>query len=167
VDAEGVVVSEGDLVELPLLEAPNSVVPRPGLQISDAAVRNALAVHTELPSILRAMVLRYDAPSDRGLRLLLAVDAVDPGDTTEPAAPDDADVGADAGEAGQVEVEGVWVRFGRAERVSAKAEVILLLLDQARQQAQERRALGQDGDDLGVAELDVRTPDNPVLVPRS
>jgi hypothetical protein len=54
----------------------------------------------------------------------------------------------------------VWVRFGRAERVGSKAQVIGLLLDQARQQA----AL-TGSEDLGITELDVRAPDNPVLIP--
>jgi cell division protein FtsQ len=129
VDEDGFVVGGGAAPELVVIDAPNSVLPGPGTQASDAAVRNALAVHAELPGPVRALVDRYDAPSDRGLRVRLAE-------------------------------EGIWVRFGRAERVATKAQVIALLLEQAREQATLR---GTEG--LGVAELDVRAPDNPVLVP--
>lgn len=130
IDAEGVVVAGGARDDLVVVAAPSSVLPGPGIEVSDAAVRNALDVHTGLPGPVRALVDRYEATSDRGLRLRLAED-------------------------------GVWVRFGRAERIAAKAQVIGLLLEQAREQA----ALRGD-DDLGVAEVDVRAPDNPVLVPR-
>lgn len=129
VDAEGVVVSGGARDDLVRIDAPASVLPGAGGPVSDAAVRNALAVHVALPGPVRALVDRYDAPSDRGLRLHLAE-------------------------------EDVWVRFGLAEAVEAKAQVVALLLEQAREQAQIH---GRDG--LGVAELDVRAPDNPVLVP--
>jgi cell division protein FtsQ len=114
-----------------VVDAERSVLPGPGVEVSDAAVRNAVEVHVGLPGPLRAQIDRYDAPSERGLRLHLAEDDI-------------------------------WVRFGVAERVPAKAQVIGLLLDQAREQA--ARA-GRS--DLGVAELDVRAPDNPVLVPRT
>jgi cell division protein FtsQ len=130
-DAEGVVVGGGARDGLVVVDAPASVLPGPGVRVSDAAVRNALAFHLALPGPVRALVDRYEAPSDRGLRLHLAD-------------------------------EGVWVRVGRAERVEAKARVIGLLLDQAREQA---AAGGDEG--LGVAELDVRAPENPVLVPGS
>lgn len=131
VDAEGYVVGGGTSPDLVVIDAPNSVLPGAGAQASDLAVRNALEVHRQLPGPIRALVARYEAPSDRGLRLRL-------------------------------EVDDVWVRFGRAERVPAKAQVIGLLLDQAKEQAELTGAEG-----LGVAELDVRAPDNPVLVPRT
>jgi cell division protein FtsQ len=130
-DAEGFVVGGGTAPDLVVIDAPNSVLPGAGAQASDLAVRNALEVHRQLPGPIRALVERYEAPSDRGLRLGLTVDDV-------------------------------WVRFGRAERVPAKAQVIGLLLDQAREQAELSGV-----EDLGVAELDVRAPDNPVLVPRA
>jgi cell division protein FtsQ len=130
-DADGVVVAGGVGEGLPVVDAERSVLPGPGVEVSDAAVRNAVEVHVGLPGPLRAQIDRYDAPSERGLRLHLAEDDI-------------------------------WVRFGVAERVPAKAQVIGLLLDQAREQA--ARA-GRS--DLGVAELDVRAPDNPVLVPRT
>jgi cell division protein FtsQ len=155
VDGDGVVVSGGERDGLPVIDAPHSVLPGLGVEISDAALRNALAVQEQLPEGVRTLVQRYEAPSDDGLRLHLTNDVV--------------------------------VRFGRAERVEAKARSIRLLLDQASDQAvrrAERMAeaetpTGPDGEpqpqadadgshaagDLGIAELDVRAPDNPVLVP--
>jgi cell division septal protein FtsQ len=128
-DAEGVVVGGGAGEGLVRIDAPNAVLPGAGVEVVDVAVRNALAVHLALPGPIRALVASYDAPSDRGLRLLLDQDDI-------------------------------RVRFGLAERVEAKAQVIGLLLEQARAQA-----LLQGADDLGIAELDVRAPDNPVLIP--
>lgn len=134
-DGEGVVVAGGAGEGLPVVEAPSSVLPGPGERASDAAVRNALAVHAGLPGELRERVTRYEAASERGLRVHLS--------------------GLEgAGE------DGVWVRFGLAERVEAKARVVLLLLEQAAEHADRA------GVDRGVAEIDVRAPDNPVLVPR-
>lgn len=133
-DREGVVVAGGSADGLPVVDAPASVLPGPGVRTSDAAVRNALAVHAGLVEEVRAAVTRYDAPSERGLRAHLA--------------------GLDGtGE------EGVWVRFGLAERVEAKSRVVLLLLEQAGEQA-DRAGVAR-----GIAEIDVRAPDNPVLVP--
>jgi cell division septal protein FtsQ len=51
---------------------------------------------------------------------------------------------------------GVWVRLGDAERVAEKAQAVELVLEQA-----ARGAL-----DLEDHELDVRAPENPVLVPQ-
>ncbi|MDQ3974296.1 MAG: hypothetical protein M3276_08170, partial [Actinomycetota bacterium] len=50
--------------------------------------------------------------------------------------------------------DGVWVRFGAPQRVADKARVLRLLLGQA---------ASAHGPTLG--EIDVRAPDNPVLVP--
>lgn len=50
--------------------------------------------------------------------------------------------------------DGVWVRFGAPERVADKARVLRVLLEQAA--SANTPALG---------EIDVRAPDNPVLVP--
>lgn len=147
VDGDAVVVAGGADDRLPVIDAPGSVLPGAGVEVSDAAVRNALEVHQALPGPLRTAVVRYEAPSARGLRLLLA-------------GPEAA--GRDAGPQGDGD-DGVWVRFGVAERAADKAQVIGLLLEQAREQA----ALRGTPDDLGVAELDVRAPDNPVLIPRS
>jgi cell division protein FtsQ len=137
VDVEGVVVAGGADDELVRIDAPQAAVPGSGAPVEDAAVGTALAVHRELPEHLRSAVVRYDAGSEREVRALL-----------------------DGTVVGQAPEDGVWVRFGTAERVPAKAQVTELLLGQIRDQA----------DRLGgaaVAELDVRAPDNPVVVPRS
>jgi cell division protein FtsQ len=132
-DDEGVVLSGGAHDDLVAIDAPASVLPAVGVQASDAAVRNALAVHAALPADLRERVERYDAASPRGLRLRM---------TGEDGAP-------------------VWVRFGLAERVDTKAEVIQMLLAQVHDQA----ARQADDAVTGAIELDVRAPDNPVLIP--
>ena len=58
------------------------------------------------------------------------------------------------------DADDLWVRVGSAERVDAKARVIGLLIEQL------RAGSGRVGEQA-VAELDVRVPDNPVLVPAS
>jgi cell division protein FtsQ len=130
VDGDGVVLSPGAQPGLVVIEAPNSVLPGVGIRASDAAVRNALAVHAALPPRWRQAVDRYDAPSERGLRLHLSL---------QPGSPDG----------------GIWVRFGSAERGGAKSRGLEALL------AEVQRA------PVPVAEIDVRAPGNPVLVPRS
>jgi len=146
VDSEGWVLGGGAPAGLVQIEAPQAVMAPVGERISDVGVRNALAMHAALPEDVRSLVDRYDAPSDRGLRLHLGAHAAE----GKPAPP------------------GVWVRVGLAERVEAKAKVILLLLDQARRQAQEAGQSVDEGElPPGIAELDVRAPDNPVLIPHS
>lgn len=63
---------------------------------------------------------------------------------------------------------GVVVRFGVADQVEAKARSVALLLEHVRVQA-ERRTADDEAASTGsaVTELDVRAPDNPVLVPAS
>lgn len=136
VDAAGVVVAGGERDELVEVDAPNSVLPGPGIRVTDAAVRNALAVQAGLPGSLRAAVEHYEAPSDRDLRLHLD--------------------------------NGVVVRFGLAERVDAKARTVALLLEQARGQADGEGDVTEGSvpaEMAGDVELDVRAPDNPVLIP--
>lgn len=135
VDRDAVLVAGGGDETLVEIVAPSAVLPGVGARVGDAAVRNALAVHAELPASLRTAVVRYDAPSDRGLRMLLD--------------------GSIIGEEG---AEPLWVRVGIAERVDDKARVIELLIEQLRTRAGE---LGGPA----AAELDVRAPDNPVVVP--
>ena len=130
VDSDGVVLAPGAQEGLVVIEAPNSVLPGVGTRASDAAVQNALAVHTALPERWREVVDRYDAPSERGLRLHLVLD------------PEHRDGGG-------------WVRFGSAERGEDKSRVLMALLEEV-----ERAP-------VPVAEIDVRAPGNPVLVPRS
>lgn len=131
VDQEGVVVAGGSADRLVRIDATNSVLPGVGTAVTDAAVRNALQVHAGLPGPLRAAVVRYEAPSERGLRLLLAT--------------------------GAAHAEQVWVRFGAAERVAAKARAVGLLLDHVREAPQA----------TAIAEIDVRAPEHPVLVPHT
>jgi len=146
VDPDGWMLAGGSPAELVRIDAPNAVLPSVGERIADRGVRNALRVHAALPDALRRTVDRYEAPSDRGLRLHLRAPAA-----------------AGATDAAE---RGVWVRFGLAQRVEAKARVIGLLLDQAREQAAtEGVAVGAGELPPGIAELDVRAPDNPVLVP--
>lgn len=142
VDADGVVVAGGSQEGLVEITAPHSVVPGVGGQVRDAALRNALIAHAEMPASLRATVVGYEAPSARDLRLHLA--------------------------------GGVVVRFGVADQVEAKARSIALLLEQIRLQAERRTApdegtgsagTGSAGTGYAVMEIDVRAPDNPVLVP--
>lgn len=128
VDAEGVVLAPGGKAGLVEIDAPNSVLPEVGTATSDAAVRNALAVRAMLPRRLSQAVDRYDAPSQRGLRLYLVLPDLSEG-------------------------SGIWVRFGAADRIQEKARVLDALLEQV------RRASGK------IAEIDVRAPENPVLVP--
>ncbi|MBA2578877.1 MAG: FtsQ-type POTRA domain-containing protein [Euzebyaceae bacterium] len=129
VDADGFVLAGGARDDLVAIDAPDAVLPGVGDQIADGAVRAALAVHAGLPAPLRDAIDRYDAPSDRGLRFHLRP----PG------------AGGAAG--------GVWVRFGAAERIDAKARVLAALIAAAAAQPQP------------IAEFDVRVPDNPVLLP--
>lgn len=133
VDAEAVLVAGGARDDLVEVAAPNSVLPGVGVRISDAALRNAIAVRNGLPEPLRAAVVRYEAPSERGLRLHLD--------------------------------SGVVVRFGSADRVGAKARSVAMLLEQARTQSERHGEAGEAGGEMQVAEVDVRAPDNPVLVP--
>ena len=155
IDEDGWVMGGGAPPELVVIEAPDAVLPPVGERVTHDGVRNALAVHASLPDGLRAMVDRYHAPSARGLRLHLA-------------APAAADAAAPAhGDAQEPRTApGIWVRFGRAERVEDKARVIGLMLDQARGQAAQAGQVVPDGQlPPGIAEVDVRAPDNPVLVP--
>lgn len=158
VDREGVVVAEGTDEQLPLVHAPEAVLPAVGSPVRDAAIRNALKMRARLPETLRSQVVRYEAPSPRGLRLQLE--------------------------------DGVTVRVGRAEQVQEKARAMSLMLAQMRDAEEddagvrewgadapgegganrfaepdesEDDAAGPDG--AHVAEIDVRAPDRPVLVP--
>lgn len=133
VDGEGIVVAGGGQDGLVELDAPNSVLPGVGGQVRDAALRNALTAHAQMPDSVQELIARYEARSARDLRLHLR--------------------------------GGVVVRFGVADDVAAKARSVTLLLEQAREQAERRAPGGTPDDALGVAEIDVRAPDNPVLVP--
>lgn len=145
VDEGGWLIGGGAPDDLVVIEAPDAVLPPVGERVADPGVRSALAVHAALPEQLRAMVQRYHAPSARGLRLLLAAT---PPEHRGPPTPT------------------VWVRFGMADRVEAKARVVELLLAQARDQAAQQGTPVPEGTlPPGIEELDVRAPDNPVLIP--
>jgi cell division protein FtsQ len=147
VDLEGVVLAGGRHDTLPVIDAPGAVLERVGQPFADPAVANALSVLGSLPGPLRSLVDRYDAPTERGLRIRVAWG----------------------------EPDAVWVRFGLAERVDAKARAIGLLLEQADplraapETVSENDGHGQDVEGSEAAplayELDVRAPDAPVLVP--
>jgi cell division protein FtsQ len=134
-DADGVLIAGGGREGVPVVEAPAAVLPPVGEVVRDAAVQDALGVHLGLTERLRVAVGAYEVTGPRSVRARLVL---------EDAGPD-----------------GLWVRFGDAERVARKAAVIELLLAQTREQA-SRGGLGP----AGVAEVDVRAPDNPVLIPR-
>jgi cell division protein FtsQ len=138
VDADGVVLGPGAQKGLVEIDAPNSVLPGVGTRVSDAAVRNALAVHAALPPHRRHAVDRYDAPSERGLRLRLRVDPT---------------VFGPHPEGSEGDRTGVWIRFGSVDRSEQKTRVLDALLEEVRKAG------------VPIAEIDVRAPDNPVLVP--
>lgn len=134
VDRDGVVVAEGNDEQLPLVDAPEAVLPAVGSPVRDAAVRNALRMRARLPDTLRSRVVRYEAPSPRGLRLQLE--------------------------------SGVTVRVGRAEQVEEKARAMRLMLAQMRDaEPDDSRDEAAGSDEARAAEVDVRAPDRPVLIP--
>jgi cell division septal protein FtsQ len=139
VDAHGVVLAPGSKPGLIEIDAPNSVLPGVGTTTSDAAVRGALAVHAALPPRLSNKIDRYDAPSERGLRLHLVVPDLSVASASIPAS--------------SLPSSGIWVRFGTDKRSDEKARVLDALLEQIRWTSRR------------IAEIDVRAPDNPVLVP--
>lgn len=102
--------------------------------------------------------------ADAGVRNALAVHAGLPGPLR--AAVDRYDAPSDRGLRFHLDLgegaatESVWVRFGTAERAEAKTRVLGLLLEQLQSLAE------REGQTPQVVEVDVRAPDNPVLVPR-
>lgn len=142
-DRDGVVIAGGTEDGLPVIETFDARLPPLGETVTTEAVRNALDVHGQLPPPVRALVDRYEAPSVPGLRLRLA-----------------------AGD------DGTWVRFGAADEVEAKARAIGLLLEELEGAeepvpGEEATEAEEDGTDIDphAVELDVRAPNNPVLVP--
>lgn len=139
VDGEGVVVAGGAADGLAVIEAQSAVLPAVGEQIRDAVLGAALEVHAGLPDGLRSLVLRYEALRERDLRLHLSGD--------------------------------VTVRFGDAGEIEAKARSVNLLLEQLRRQRQRHPGAADGADSAGedteggATIIDVRAPDNPVLVP--
>jgi cell division protein FtsQ len=143
VDAEGVVIAPAQpdpARRLVRIDAPQAVLPEPGVTVRDRAVRNALRAHSTLPSALRAAAVRYDAPSEPGLRLLLRLRGLRAQGRALTALP-----------------PRMWVRLGTAERMDAKSAVLLELLGQLQRRDPE----------LPITEIDVTAPTNPVVVPAS
>lgn len=135
VDADGVVVAGGSQEGLVEVTAPHSVVPGVGGEVRDAALRNALTAHAELPAALRSRVVRYEAPSARDLRLHL-----------------DGGIVVRFGVAEQVEA--------KARSVALLLEQLRLQADR-RAAAREGEPESAPAE---VTEVDVRAPGNPVLV---
>lgn len=140
IDASGVVIKPDDDAAPPLvrIDAGQAVLPAAGAAVVDPGVRNALRVHRALPRRLRRAVLRYDAPSEQGLRVQLRLRGL--------------------------RVEGraldalplrLWVRLGAAERMDVKSAVLLELLAQLQR--------GEAG--LQIAEINLTAPANPVVIP--
>ncbi|MDQ3530517.1 MAG: FtsQ-type POTRA domain-containing protein [Actinomycetota bacterium] len=143
VDAEGVVIAPAQpdpARRLVRIDAPQAVLPEPGVTVRDRAVRNALRAHSTLPSALRAAAVRYDAPSEPGLRLLLRLRGLRAQGRALTALP-----------------PRMWVRLGTAERMDAKSAVLLELLGQLQRRDPE----------LAITEINVTAPTNPVVVPAS
>lgn len=143
VDAEGVVIAPAQpdpARRLVRIDAPQAVLPEPGVTVRDRAVRNALRAHSTLPSALRAAAVRYDAPSEPGLRLLLRLRGLRAQGRALTALP-----------------PRMWVRLGTAERMDAKSAVLLELLGQLQRRDPK----------LAITEINVTAPTNPVVVPAS
>lgn len=135
-DEEGVVVASGVVDGAPELDAPSAVIPAVGETVRDRTVLSGLQVHLGASEGMRALVDRYEVHGPRDVRGHLLLPDGHP--------------------------EGLWVRFGDAERMGRKSEVAELLLEQTRAQGVARRGAGPEA----IAEVDVRAPDNPVLLPR-
>lgn len=133
VDADGVVLAAAgprDEEQLRVIEAPTALIPGLGDRSSDERVHNALDVLAGLPPDVRVEVIRMDADGHvSGLRAQVVTPSGEP----------------------------VWVRFGRAEEVGAKAEVLGGLL--------EHLSDGQLAI-TDIEEIDVRVPTHPVVRPR-
>jgi hypothetical protein len=132
IDDESVLVDGGRVRGAPVLELPDARLPDPGEVIEQPIVRDAVEVHTNLPRWLREQVTAYETSDLHGLVLRLRVPT-----------------GAQQQDA-QGRAATVRVRFGDADDLALKAEVIRTLLPQA--------VAGGGG-------LDVRAPANPVVVP--
>jgi len=144
IDADGVVIApagpgrRNHTRRLVRIDAPRAVLPAPGVAVRDRAVRNALQAHSALPAALRAAAVRYDAPSEPGLRLHLRLRGLRAHGRALDSLP-----------------ARIWVRLGTAERMDAKSAVLLELLAQ----------LQREDPEMGIAEINVTAPANPVVVP--
>lgn len=135
VDRGGVVIEAGSRRDLPRIAMTVAAIPEPGKQLADAAVRNALELHGGLPRDVRRAVTTLEAIGPRTVRVQLA-----PAELADPR--------------GFRASRRVWVRMGSAGDVAEQVAVLRALLDRRRE---DRLPL--------PAEIDVRVPDNPVVVP--
>jgi hypothetical protein len=132
IDDESVLVDGGRVRGAPVLELSDARLPGPGKQVDQPVVRDAVEVHTNLPRWLRGQVAAYETSDVHGLVLRLRVPT---GERRDGARQRSATV---------------RVRFGDAEDLALKVEVIRTLLPQV---------VASGGG------LDVRAPANPVVVP--
>lgn len=132
VDDEAVLVDGGRVKGAPVIALGDVDLPELGQPIGVDAVRDAVEVHAHLPGWLRRQIAAYEVSRAHGLVLRLQVPPADP----------------DSGE-GPTRVR---VRFGSADDLALKVEVIRVLLPEAA---------------AGGGSLDVRAPANPVVVPAS
>lgn len=142
VDDDAVLLDGGAVADAPVVRAGGVELPELGAPVADRRVREAIAVHTGLPSWLRAQVVAYEVPRPRDVRLRLRV----------PVTGDAGDGGEDGDTAEGADTADVRVRFGAPTDMPLKTEVIRVLLPEA---------IDEGGD------IDVRAPANPVVVPRA
>lgn len=135
VDSGGVVIAPGARPDLPRIGLTVPIIPEPGEELGDAAARNALELHAALPRDVRRAVTAMEAVGARTVRVRLALAELD-----DPS--------------GFRRSRSVWVRMGSAGDVTEQVAVLRALLGQRRSER------------LGLpAEIDVRVPGNPVVVP--
>ena len=135
VDRGGVVIGEAAGEELPRIDMSSDTVPVAGQPIDDAAADNALALYSALPPDMRRAILTIQAAGPRTVRVQLALAELDD--------PQDYKQG-----------KTTWVRMGAAAQVREQVVVLRALLGQMR----------IAGDPV-PAEVDVRVPGNPVVIP--
>lgn len=135
VDLDGVVISPAGGQSLPRIEVAAGVVAVLGAQLDDPATRNTLELLDALPTDIRKATRRVQAIGAGTVRLLLAVAELD-----DPAT--------------YPRGSQIWVRMGTAGDVDEQVTVLRALLGQLRR---PKAPL--------PAEVDVRVPSNPVVIP--
>ena len=135
VDRGGAVIGEAAEQQLPRIDLLTTAAAVPGETIADPAAVNALELYEVLPKDLRAALLAVEATGPRTVRV-----QVDLSQLTDPG--------------GYAKGKTTWVRMGTAGNVREQVTVLRALLGQLRDSRQ------------GVpAEVDVRVPSNPVVLP--
>lgn len=135
VDRNGVAIAEAADQKLPRIDIASTAAPDPGEAIDDPAADNALALYAALPPDVRRALLTVQAAGPRTVRVQLALDRL-----------------TDAG--GYRPGHTTWVRMGAAGDVHDQVAVLRALLIQL-----------WDARDGVPAEIDVRVPTNPVVIP--